>query len=88
MSMPVGSHPPPDAVENASLPSMRLVPQLWTLWHTLRTSPHRRAIALLAAGIVLVVCLNAVGQIRLNSWQGSSTTRSSRGTWRPSAPSS
>ncbi|HEX5078511.1 MAG TPA: ABC transporter ATP-binding protein/permease [Geminicoccaceae bacterium] len=44
--------------------------QLRSLWHALASSRHRRQVGLLAAGIVLVVCLNAVGQIRLNSWQG------------------
>src|SRR5918996_1402467 len=66
----IGSHPPPGAVEKAKQTSDGLLPQLWTLWHALRASRHRRSIGLLAAGIVLVVCLNAVGQIRLNSWQG------------------
>jgi putative ATP-binding cassette transporter len=47
-----------------------VVPQLWTLWRALRASRHQRQIGLLSGGIVLVVCLNAVGQIRLNSWQG------------------
>lgn len=64
-------HPPPAAVEQeAKLARDGLLPQLWTLWHALRASRHRRSVGLLAAGIVLVVCLNAVGQIRLNSWQG------------------
>jgi putative ATP-binding cassette transporter len=70
MRSSVGTNPPPGAVEKAKLTSEGLLPQLWTLWHALRASRHRRSITLLAAGTVLVVCLNAVGQIRLNSWQG------------------
>jgi vitamin B12/bleomycin/antimicrobial peptide transport system ATP-binding/permease protein len=70
MKASVESHPPPGAVEKAKLASEGLLPQLRTLWHALAASRHRRSIGLLAAGIVLVVCLNAVGQIRLNNWQG------------------
>jgi vitamin B12/bleomycin/antimicrobial peptide transport system ATP-binding/permease protein len=70
MKTSVESHPPPGVIEKATLMADGLLPQLWTLWHALRASRHRRSIGLLAAGIVLVVCLNAVGQIRLNSWQG------------------
>jgi vitamin B12/bleomycin/antimicrobial peptide transport system ATP-binding/permease protein len=70
MTAPIGSHPPPDAVEKTKLAADGLLPQLSTLWHALLGSRHRRSIGLLAAGIVLVVCLNAIGQIRLNSWQG------------------
>jgi putative ATP-binding cassette transporter len=33
-------------------------------------SPARNRIALLAIGLALVICANAVGQIRLNSWNG------------------
>src|ERR687891_543530 len=66
----IGSHPPPGEVEKAKLASEGLLAQLRTLWHALAASRHRRSVGLLAAGIVLVVCLNAVGQIRLNSWQG------------------
>jgi putative ATP-binding cassette transporter len=70
MKASVESHSPPGAVENATLMADGLLPQLRTLWHALRASRHRHSIGLLAAGIILVVCLNAVGQIRLNSWQG------------------
>ena len=62
--------PPPGAVEKAKLASQGLLPQLRTLWRALTASRHRRSVGLLAVGIVLVVCLNAVGQIRLNRWQG------------------
>jgi putative ATP-binding cassette transporter len=44
--------------------------QLSPLLHALGASPCRRRISLLAAGIVAVVCANALGQIRLNAWQG------------------
>jgi vitamin B12/bleomycin/antimicrobial peptide transport system ATP-binding/permease protein len=71
MAASSGSHPPPDAVEQkAKSAPGRLLPQLWTLGRALRASRFRRQIGLLSGGIVLVVCLNAVGQIRLNSWQG------------------
>ena len=33
-------------------------------------SRARNRIALLAIGLALVICANAVGQIRLNSWNG------------------
>jgi putative ATP-binding cassette transporter len=39
---------------------------LGALWR----SRYRGGIGLLAAGIVLVLCANALGQIRLNAWQG------------------
>ncbi len=44
--------------------------QLRVLLQALLCSPARRRIGLLAGGVVIVVCLNAVGQIRLNAWQG------------------
>ena len=43
--------------------------QMLTLVHALGASPRRRRIALLVLGVVLVVCANAGGQIRLNIWQ-------------------
>jgi putative ATP-binding cassette transporter len=64
------SHPPAAVEQKAKVAPDRLLPQLWTLWRALRASRHWRSVGLLAAGIVLVVCLNAVGQIRLNRWQG------------------
>jgi putative ATP-binding cassette transporter len=71
MTASSGSQPLPAAVEQkAKVAPDRLLPQLWSLWRALRASRHRRSVGLLAAGIVLVVCLNAVGQIRLNRWQG------------------
>ena len=48
----------------------RVASQVLSLWRALRTSRHRRTVGLLAAGIVLVICLNVVGQLALNRWQG------------------
>ena len=70
MTAPSESHPPAAVEQKATVASDRLLPQLYTLWRALRASRHWRSVGLLAAGIVLVVCLNAVGQIRLNTWQG------------------
>ena len=44
--------------------------QLMSLVRALARSRYRYRLGLFAAGIVLVVCANAAGQIRLNSWQG------------------
>ena len=44
--------------------------QLAALLRALRGSPSRRRLRLLAAGIILVICANAVGQILLIRWQG------------------
>ncbi len=43
--------------------------ELRTLARALFASPRRRRIGLLVLGVVLVVCANAGGQIRLNIWQ-------------------
>ena len=45
--------------------------QLGSLLAALAGSPYRRRLGLLAAGIVLVICANSVGQVWLNAWQGS-----------------
>ena len=47
-----------------------VIAQLSSLLSTLYASPYRRRIVLLAVGIVLVICANSAGQIRLNAWQG------------------
>ena len=47
-----------------------VIAQLMVMARALATSPYRRRLGLLAAGIVIVICANAAGQIRLNSWQG------------------
>lgn len=44
--------------------------QLVTLLRALRASPRRRRLGLLAVGIVMVICANAVGQLLLIRWQG------------------
>jgi vitamin B12/bleomycin/antimicrobial peptide transport system ATP-binding/permease protein len=48
----------------------RMSAQLGPVLSALAASPYRRRLGLLAAGIVLVICANSVGQIRLNAWQG------------------
>jgi vitamin B12/bleomycin/antimicrobial peptide transport system ATP-binding/permease protein len=45
------------------------VAQLLSLGRALRASPYRSRLALLTIGIVVVICANAAGQIRLNVWQ-------------------
>ncbi|MGH6904148.1 MAG: ABC transporter ATP-binding protein/permease, partial [Geminicoccaceae bacterium] len=50
--------------------SESVIAQLSSLLRALVSSPYRRRLGLLAAGIVLVICANSVGQIRLNAWQG------------------
>jgi putative ATP-binding cassette transporter len=45
------------------------VAQLLSLGRALRASPYRGRLALLAIGIVVVICANTAGQIRLNVWQ-------------------
>jgi putative ATP-binding cassette transporter len=55
---------PPGAARNGVLA------QLFSLTRALATSRYRSQLGLLAAGIVLVIGANVVGQIRLNVWQG------------------
>lgn len=45
--------------------------QAGSLLRALRRSRGRRSLAFLAAGLVGVICANALAQIRLNIWQGS-----------------
>ena len=45
--------------------------QLGSLLSALGASPERRRLIFLTSGIVVVLCATAVGQIRLNLWQGS-----------------
>jgi vitamin B12/bleomycin/antimicrobial peptide transport system ATP-binding/permease protein len=47
-----------------------VIAQLRSLLSAIRVSRYRRRLALLAAGMVLVICGNSIGQIRLNAWQG------------------
>ena len=49
----------------------RMIAQLRSLLAALSASRYRNRLALLAAGIVVVICANSVGQIWLNVWQGS-----------------
>jgi putative ATP-binding cassette transporter len=60
--------PPADRLRPAAGGSV--VGQLSSLLSALWASRYRRRVGLLAAGIVIVLCANAVGQIRLNVWQG------------------
>jgi vitamin B12/bleomycin/antimicrobial peptide transport system ATP-binding/permease protein len=48
----------------------RMTAQLGSLLAALGASRYRNRLALLAAGIVVVICANSVGQIWLNVWQG------------------
>jgi vitamin B12/bleomycin/antimicrobial peptide transport system ATP-binding/permease protein len=47
-----------------------VIAQLRSLLSALAASRFRLPLGLLAAGIVLVICANSVGQIWLNTWQG------------------
>jgi hypothetical protein len=47
-------------------PSPGVLHQLMSLLRALKTSPHRRQLVLLAAGVIIVICASLVGQIRLN----------------------
>jgi putative ATP-binding cassette transporter len=65
--------PPPLQTPPAPRPvgeSDGVIAQLMTLFRALRSSPRRGQLALLAVGVVLVICANAAAQIRLNRWQG------------------
>jgi putative ATP-binding cassette transporter len=47
-----------------------VIAQLMSLGRALGGSRHRYRLGLLAVGIVVVICANTAGQIRLNVWQG------------------
>ena len=47
-----------------------VIAQLTTLLRALASSRRRSQLGLLALGVVVVICANAAGQIRLNTWQG------------------
>ena len=66
--MPRWSRTPPDPRPVGA--GDGVVSQLMSLLRALAASPCRRQLGLLATGVVVVVCANAGGQIRLNSWQG------------------
>lgn len=59
---------PPDNQSDA--PVDNVFRQLRSLLSALRTSPLRWIITWLAVGIVAVILVNMVGQVRLNAWQG------------------
>jgi putative ATP-binding cassette transporter len=44
--------------------------QLYELLRPLREAPQRNPLAILTIGLIAAIVLNAVGQVRLNQWQG------------------
>jgi putative ATP-binding cassette transporter len=67
-----GKKPPLSQTRGAPRPDLRrdsVVAQLLTLLRALAGSRRRRQLGLLALGVVVVICANAAGQIRLNIWQ-------------------
>ena len=48
----------------------RAISQLGSLLRALMVSPARNRVVVLAVALALVICANAVGQIRLNRWNG------------------
>ena len=63
---------PPSQAPAAPRPALRsdgVIAQLMTLLRALAGSRRRRQLGLLALGVVVVICANAAGQIRLNIWQ-------------------
>jgi putative ATP-binding cassette transporter len=70
--MDVQTEAPPSkapAAPRAVLRSDGVVAQLATLLRALASSPRRRPLALLALGVVVVICINAAAQVGLNIWQ-------------------
>lgn len=62
--------PQPDTVTGTDMPrTSGVAAQFRTLVRALAASPGRRKVALLVIGVVVVLCANAGGQIRLNIWQ-------------------
>jgi len=61
-----GAFDPPAATHKDKTVASEGIALLRSLWH----SSYFRRIALLAGGIVAVLCANMVGQIALNRWQG------------------
>jgi len=62
--------PRPPAGRSRPTAGGSVIAQLSSLLAALWASRYRRRVGLLAAGIVIVLCANVVGQIRLNAWQG------------------
>ncbi|SFC97765.1 ABC transporter ATP-binding protein/permease [Tropicimonas isoalkanivorans] len=48
----------------------RLGPQVRSLWQALRAGQHTRRILWMVAAMLMAIVANAVGQVRLNTWQG------------------
>jgi putative ATP-binding cassette transporter len=70
--MDTGKQPPLSQMSGAPRPVLSgdsVIAQLLTLLRALAGSPRRRQLGLLALGVVVVICANAGGQIRLNIWQ-------------------
>ena len=71
--MDAGKKPPLSQTPGAPRPVLKsdsVIAQLMTLLRALAGSRRRRQLGLLALGVVVVICANAAGQIRLNIWQG------------------
>ena len=71
--MDAGKKPPLSQTPAAPRPVQKsdgVIAQLMTLLRALAGSRRRGQLGLLALGVVVVICANAAGQIRLNSWQG------------------
>ncbi len=64
------SRDPQAAPAPADGPPESLTAQLLTLLRALKGSRYRAGLGWLAAGIVVVICANTAGQLRLNVWQG------------------
>ena len=62
--------PQPPAGRSRPAAGGSVIAQLSSLLRALWVSRYRGRVGLLALGIVIVLCANAVGQIRLNAWQG------------------
>jgi vitamin B12/bleomycin/antimicrobial peptide transport system ATP-binding/permease protein len=68
----VVAKPPGDAnVDSKLAPSASAVRESRRLLSTLRYSPHRMQLILLGIGLIAVVIAYMVGQVRLNTWNGS-----------------
>ncbi len=70
---PQPAAPVPDGADEGPPPKIGIegaLRQLRTLLGALWRSPCRRVCLLLAVGVVAVIALNMVAQVRLNTWQG------------------
>ena len=67
-----GKDAPLSQTRGAPRPYLRsdgVIAQLMTLLRALAGSRRRSQLGLIALGVVVVICANAGGQIRLNIWQ-------------------